>query len=79
MTDTHPEVLFVCVHNAGRSQMAAALLGQLAGDRVAVRSAGVRRTDRPAIEAMAGSGSTSRSDRRQTEASRGCSCGPPTS
>jgi protein-tyrosine-phosphatase len=35
-----PEVLFVCVHNAGRSQMAAALLDQLAGGRVSVRSAG---------------------------------------
>ena len=35
-----PEVLFVCVHNAGRSQMAAALLAALAGDRVTVRSAG---------------------------------------
>jgi arsenate reductase len=35
-----PEVLFVCVHNAGRSQMAAALLDHLAGGRVTVRSAG---------------------------------------
>ena len=35
-----PEVLFVCVHNAGRSQMAAALLEHHAGDRVRVRSAG---------------------------------------
>ena len=35
-----PEVLFVCVHNAGRSQMAAALLERAAGGRVAVRSAG---------------------------------------
>jgi arsenate reductase (thioredoxin) len=35
-----PEVLFVCVHNAGRSQMAAALLTHYAGDRVVVRSAG---------------------------------------
>ena len=35
-----PEVLFVCVHNAGRSQMAAALLRERAGDRVRVRSAG---------------------------------------
>jgi protein-tyrosine-phosphatase len=33
-------VLFVCVHNAGRSQMAAGFLAHLAGDRVAVRSAG---------------------------------------
>ncbi len=35
-----PEVLFVCVHNAGRSQMAAALLDRHAGGRVHVRSAG---------------------------------------
>ena len=35
-----PSVLFVCVHNAGRSQMAAAYLTALAGDRVEVRSAG---------------------------------------
>ena len=37
---SRPTVLFVCVHNAGRSQMAAAFLTQLAGDRVEVRSAG---------------------------------------
>jgi len=35
-----PEVLFVCVHNAGRSQMAAGLLAHYAGDAVVVRSAG---------------------------------------
>ncbi|KQM84599.1 arsenate reductase [Agromyces sp. Leaf222] len=35
-----PEVLFVCVQNAGRSQMAAALLRRLAGDRIHVRTAG---------------------------------------
>jgi len=35
-----PSVLFVCVHNAGRSQMAAGWLRHLAGDRVEVRSAG---------------------------------------
>ena len=35
-----PSVLFVCVHNAGRSQMAAAYLTHLAGNRVEVRSAG---------------------------------------
>ncbi|MDX3576450.1 MULTISPECIES: arsenate reductase ArsC [unclassified Streptomyces] len=42
MTDQaeRPSVLFVCVHNAGRSQMAAALLTHFAGDRVQVRSAG---------------------------------------
>lgn len=37
---TVPSVLFVCVHNAGRSQMAAAFLTHLAGDAVEVRSAG---------------------------------------
>ena len=35
-----PSVLFVCIHNAGRSQMAAGLLAHLAGDRIEVRSAG---------------------------------------
>ena len=40
MTDARPEVLFLCVHNAGRSQMAAALLSERAGDRVIVHSAG---------------------------------------
>jgi len=35
-----PTVLFVCVHNAGRSQMAAGWLTHLAGDRIEVRSAG---------------------------------------
>ena len=39
MTD-RPSVLFVCVHNAGRSQMAAAYLTHFAGDRIEVRSAG---------------------------------------
>ncbi|MFI7531060.1 arsenate reductase ArsC [Nocardia salmonicida] len=37
---TKPSVLFVCVHNAGRSQMAAGFLTHLAGDAVEVRSAG---------------------------------------
>ncbi len=40
MTAERPEVLFLCVHNAGRSQMAAALLSTRAGDRVVVHSAG---------------------------------------
>jgi ArsR family transcriptional regulator, arsenate/arsenite/antimonite-responsive transcriptional repressor len=40
MTKDKPEVLFVCVHNAGRSQMAAGLLNHHAQGRVAVRSAG---------------------------------------
>jgi arsenate reductase len=39
-TTARPTVLFVCVHNAGRSQMAAGYLQQLAGDRVEVLSAG---------------------------------------
>ncbi|NKY58497.1 arsenate reductase ArsC [Nocardia flavorosea] len=37
---TPPTVLFVCVHNAGRSQMAAGFLAHLAGDAIEVRSAG---------------------------------------
>ena len=40
MTDTTPTVLFVCVHNAGRSQMAAGYLRELGGDRVRVLSGG---------------------------------------
>ena len=40
--DRRPRVLFVCVQNSGRSQLAAAMLKQLAGDRVRVRSAGSR-------------------------------------
>ena len=50
-----PSVLFVCVHNAGRSQMAAGWLRHLAGDRVEVRSAGSAPADRvnpAAVEAM---------------------------
>lgn len=55
-TPTTPTVLFVCVHNAGRSQMAAGFLGALAGDRVEVLSAGSEPKDRinqVAVEAMA--------------------------
>lgn len=40
MTDHKPSVLFVCVHNAGRSQMAAGYLRHYAGNRIEVRSAG---------------------------------------
>lgn len=40
MSGDKPSVLFVCVHNAGRSQMAAGFLTYLAGDRIEVRSAG---------------------------------------
>lgn len=55
MTAHHrPEVLFVCVHNAGRSQMAAALLQHHAGNRVVVRSAGTAPADtiNPAVVAV---------------------------
>jgi polyisoprenoid-binding protein YceI/protein-tyrosine-phosphatase len=55
LTDPKPTVLFVCVHNAGRSQMAAGLLSQLAGDRVEVRSAGSEPADQlnpVVVEAM---------------------------
>lgn len=51
-----PSVLFVCVHNAGRSQMAAGFLRDLAGERIEVRSAGSLPADRinpVAVEAMA--------------------------
>lgn len=50
-----PSVLFVCVHNAGRSQMAAGWLTHLAGDRVEVRSAGstpAESVNPAAVEAM---------------------------
>jgi arsenate reductase len=55
MSDTKPTVLFVCVHNAGRSQMAAGWLRHLAGDSVEVRSAGSEPADQinpAAVEAM---------------------------
>lgn len=58
MTD-HPTVLFVCVHNAGRSQMAAAYLQHLSGGRVEVRSAGSAPADQvnpAAVQAMAEEG-----------------------
>lgn len=51
-----PSVLFVCVHNAGRSQMAAGFLTHLAGDAIDVRSAGSAPADSvnpAAVEAMA--------------------------
>src|SRR5699024_9581061 len=55
MTDQKPSVLFVCVHNAGRPQMAAGWLRDLAGDRIEVRSAGSMPADQinpVAVEAM---------------------------
>ncbi|GAA2548111.1 arsenate reductase ArsC [Streptomyces sp. NPDC058947] len=54
-SDPLASVLFVCVHNAGRSQMAAGFLTHLAGDRIEVRSAGSVPGDRvnpAAAEAM---------------------------
>ncbi|GAA1830384.1 arsenate reductase ArsC [Actinomadura chokoriensis] len=54
-----PSVLFVCVHNAGRSQMAAAYLTHLAGDRIDVRSAGsapAEQVNPAVVEAMAEEG-----------------------
>ena len=63
MTDTSPDhrptVLFVCVHNAGRSQMAAGYLQHLAGDRIQVLSAGSAPADQVnpvAVRAMAEEG-----------------------
>jgi arsenate reductase (thioredoxin) len=58
MSDT-PSVLFLCVHNAGRSQMAAGFLRHLAGDRIQVLSAGSEPADRinpSAVEAMSEKG-----------------------
>jgi arsenate reductase len=59
LSDIKATVLFVCVHNAGRSQMAAGYLRYLAGDRVRVLSAGTEPKEHinpSAIEAMAEEG-----------------------
>lgn len=56
MTETLKTVLFVCVHNAGRSQMAAGFMRELGGDRVEVLSAGSapkESINAIAVEAMA--------------------------
>ena len=56
---SNPTVLFVCVHNAGRSQMAAGYLQHLAGDRIDVLSAGSQPADQVnqvAVAAMAEEG-----------------------
>ena len=56
MANSKPTVLFVCVHNAGRSQMAAGFMREIGGDRVEVLSAGSAPKDTinpVAIEAMA--------------------------
>ncbi|GEO95292.1 arsenate reductase ArsC [Kocuria turfanensis] len=58
-TTDKPSVLFVCVHNAGRSQMAAAYLAHLSGGRIEVRSAGSAPADAvnpAAVAAMAEEG-----------------------
>jgi protein-tyrosine-phosphatase len=51
--DDRPIVLFVCVHNAGRSRMAQVFLERLAGDRYAARSAGTEPAARPHPEVIA--------------------------
>ncbi|WP_448719769.1 arsenate-mycothiol transferase ArsC [Microbacterium natoriense] len=53
MTDAPPTVLFICQHNAGRSQLGAALLEHLAGDRFTATSAGLSPADEvnPAVAA----------------------------
>jgi protein-tyrosine-phosphatase len=59
MSDKKATVLFVCVHNAGRSQMAAGYLQHLAGDRIQVLSAGTEPKDQvnpSAVAAMAEEG-----------------------
>lgn len=56
MSDQRPTILFVCVHNAGRSQMAAGLTRRRAGDRAVVRSAGsdpAETVNPAAVDAMA--------------------------
>ncbi len=58
-TSGRPTVLFICVHNAGRSQMAAGYLHALAGDRIEVLSGGSQPADRinpTAVTAMAEDG-----------------------
>jgi protein-tyrosine-phosphatase len=66
MNERVPEVLFVCVHNAGRSQMAAALLARHAKGRVRVRSAGTAPADEinpVVVEVMAEIGIDLRAER----------------
>ena len=59
VTDLNPSVLFLCVHNAGRSQMAAGWMRHLAGDRVEVFSGGsepAEEVNKVAVEAMSEKG-----------------------
>jgi len=66
MTDTKPSVIFVCVHNAGRSQMAAGYMSHLGQGRIEVRSAGSMPADQinpAAVEAMLEEGIDIRAER----------------
>lgn len=66
MTESKPSALFVCVHNAGRSQMAAGYLRHLSGGAVEVRSAGSMPGDQinpVAVEAMLEDGVDIRAER----------------
>jgi len=66
MTETNPSALFVCVHNAGRSQMAAGYLRALSGGAVEVRSAGsmpAEQINPVAVEAMLEEGIDIRAER----------------
>ena len=80
---SRPTVLFVCVHNAGRSQMAAGYLQHLAGDRIQVLSAGSEPADQVnpiAVAAMREEGIDVSSERPQvltTDAVRGLDAGRP--
>src|SRR5262247_1481477 len=78
MVDRKPEVLFVCVHNAGRSQMAAGFLERKAGETVRILSAGGEPADQlnPAVvEAMSEVGidvSAERPKKLETDMVREC-------
>jgi protein-tyrosine-phosphatase len=75
MSAQQPELLFVCVHNAGRSQMAAALTWLLSSGRVRVRSAGsepVERINAAVAQALAGLYEA----RFTLASSRSSGCGP---
>ncbi|MBD3777726.1 arsenate reductase ArsC [Cellulomonas hominis] len=66
MTENKPSALFVCVHNAGRSQMAAGYLRHLSGGAVEVRSAGsmpAEQINPVAVEAMLEEGIDIRAER----------------
>ena len=74
--DGTPSVLFVCIHNAGRSQMAAGWLAALAGDAIEVRSAGTAPADQvnpAAVEAMREVGIDITSATRRCSPVRPCS------